>query len=920
MKKVFLRLPLPVKLMLAVLIPLVLLVFFAIQIFREKAERMELLGNYQFAINRSAQISQLVDALQAERRFAFGYALKNEFRTELITQRSRTDALLQQLLELDSSLRNMPAYTFLDSLPSVRRQVDDQVVAPPLVMNYYTNVIFRVNTFNGVSMGANQLLRPIAPELTSQKLLSEMVTYMGILRASIYMQLHLHQLNGTSVEGLRGIYDIFKSFEHEFRVKGSDSAQHAYDVLLAQSALRPTYQFVDTLFRGGVIDSNYNAERWWDISANGVDQLRSLQRATLNKAQKGVQQLYDQERDKRDKSLVYLIVALVLVAFVVSTVIVSISRQLNELNEAAVRIARGETGVHLQPQANDVVGSLTRSVMAIDASNQRLAEAADAIGSGRFDLDVHARSEKDVLGNAVVRMKSDLQQYAQESEDKLWQAAGMDAVNECIRGEKDPARLAYDALQTIADYCGAQVGLCYVRQQDHLEHRASYAVDDESKVQKQIAFGETLVGQAARKQKLMQLANVPEQFVKVRTGSGEAAPTQVVILPLVFNERTEGVLELAALQPFTPRVLAFLQQLQPVVGVALHTARNRARLQELLHETQAQSEELQAQHQELENINAELEAQAEKLQASEEELRVQQEELMEANQELEERTRLLEERNVLIAQRNREIQQKAEELAVSTRYKSEFLANMSHELRTPLNSILLLSRLLAENLEKNLSTDQVEYAQVIQSSGQGLLALIDEILDLSKIEAGKMELEFLPVPPAALVHDLRGMFMPLAQDKGLRFEVELDPSLPGQIETDKMRLEQVLKNLLSNALKFTTEGSVTLKLEAGAPGYVRFAVRDTGIGIPADKQALVFEAFRQADGSTRRKYGGTGLGLSISRELTRLLGGELRLESEPEKGSTFYFELPETRKIAEAAAGPPPAALPTRPDPAPAPV
>ncbi|HWH72586.1 MAG TPA: ATP-binding protein, partial [Candidatus Sulfotelmatobacter sp.] len=325
--------------------------------------------------------------------------------------------------------------------------------------------------------------------------------------------------------------------------------------------------------------------------------------------------------------------------------------------------------------------------------------------------------------------------------------------------------------------------------------------------------------------------------------------------------------------------------------MAIHSARDHQRLQELLEQTQAQSEELQAQHSELENINTELEAQAEKLQASEEELKVQQEELQQANQELEERSRLLEEKNELILERNHEIQLKAKELEQSTRYKSEFLANMSHELRTPLNSILLLSRLLTENHEGNLSTDQIEYARVIQGSGNGLLTLIDEILDLSKIESGKMELEYQSVAPEDIIHALDSMFAPLAKEKGIRFEINAAEDLPPAIETDRLRLEQILRNLLSNALKFTTEGSVTLDIENRGT-TISFAVKDTGIGIPADKQQTIFEAFQQADGSTRRKFGGTGLGLSISRELAKLLGGEIRLESEEGKGSTFTLLLP----------------------------
>jgi signal transduction histidine kinase/DNA-binding response OmpR family regulator len=340
----------------------------------------------------------------------------------------------------------------------------------------------------------------------------------------------------------------------------------------------------------------------------------------------------------------------------------------------------------------------------------------------------------------------------------------------------------------------------------------------------------------------------------------------------------------------------------------VHSIETRVKLQELLEETQAQTEELQSQHSELENLNLELEVQAEKLQVSEEELKVQQEELMQTNQELEERSRSLEEKNQLVLLRNLDIQKKAEELALSTKYKSEFMANMSHELRTPLNSILLLSRLLSENGGHNLSAEEIEYARVIRNSGQGLLQLIDEILDLSRIESGKLPLEHTIVPITEIIDDMRMLFGPIAKDKNLDLDIVTEEGTPAQLETDKLRLEQILKNLLSNAFKFTSNGSVTLTVRsASRPNFVEFSVADTGIGIPADKHQLIFEAFQQADGSTRRKYGGTGLGLSISRELSKLLGGEISLLSHPGDGSEFKVVIPQFKVEAAAL---PAAALP----------
>src|SRR5665213_394135 len=293
----------------------------------------------------------------------------------------------------------------------------------------------------------------------------------------------------------------------------------------------------------------------------------------------------------------------------------------------------------------------------------------------------------------------------------------------------------------------------------------------------------------------------------------------------------------------------------------------------------------------MESLNAEMEAQTQKLQASEEELRVQQEELLQSNQELEERTSLLEEKNQVVLERNLEIQQKSELIEQSSKYKSEFLANMSHELRTPLNSILLLSRVMTDS--KELDKEYVEYADVIQSSGQGLLRLIDEILDLSKIEAGKMSLEPAEVTLQQISNDLRGLFMPLAKDKSLDLQISIADNTSPVLRTDKMRLEQILKNLLSNAFKFTLHGAVALNIfNDDTRKKIILTVTDTGIGIPKEKQHLVFEAFQQADGSTRRRFGGTGLGLSISRELAKLLGGDITLQSAEGKGSEFTLTLP----------------------------
>ncbi|MET0242910.1 MAG: response regulator, partial [Flavitalea sp.] len=478
--------------------------------------------------------------------------------------------------------------------------------------------------------------------------------------------------------------------------------------------------------------------------------------------------------------------------------------------------------------------------------------------------------------------------------EKEWLQAGIAGLNDKMLGEKDLKALGESIIEFVTNFTESQIGSLYILQEDKsLKLISGYSLPG-NELRKRIAVGEGLVGQAAQSNKILSLDQLSEDNVAINISAGEVKPTSVVAIPLFFEGALKGVLELATIHHYNQNHKLYFEAVSENVGITINTAQSRTRLQELLEETQSQSEELQVQHRELENMNGELEMQSEKLQASEEELRVQQEELLQANQELEERTRLLEERNELIVERNLEIQQKAEELAVSTKYKSEFLANMSHELRTPLNSILLLSRLMSDNTEKNLTNDQVEFSKVIQSSGQGLLSLIDEILDLSKIESGKMELDYAQVFVQEVVNDLKGVFVPMALDRGLEFEVEKDSAVPEKIEIDKLRLEQILKNFISNALKFTAKGYVKLiiKLSESRSGFVQFTVKDTGIGIPKDKQHLIFEAFQQADGSTRRKYGGTGLGLSISRELARLLNGEITLVSEENTGSEFSVFVP----------------------------
>ncbi|WP_168735743.1 response regulator [Cohnella fermenti] len=423
--------------------------------------------------------------------------------------------------------------------------------------------------------------------------------------------------------------------------------------------------------------------------------------------------------------------------------------------------------------------------------------------------------------------------------------------------------------------------------------------------------GEGLIGQCALERAPIVLRNVPDDYAPIQSGLGGRKPLTIAVLPVPFENEVSAVIELSSFEEWTPIQMELLEQVTAALGVILDSVSSRQRTERLLAESRQLSELLQTQQEELRASNEELEEQTSILRLSEEKLKIQSEELQVINEEMELKTSYLElqkadieKQNELIRLSKQEVEEKAQELELASKYKSEFLANMSHELRTPLNSLLILSKSLAGNEERNLTEDQVESARIIYSGGQDLLRLINDILDLSKVEAGKMDIRLEPLPVVSIVRDLQYQFNPVAKERGLRFECRLADDLPEELMTDGQRTEQILRNLLSNAFKFTAEGCVRLDvLRAGSAEDIAgeepfegdaivFSVRDTGIGIPYSKQQAIFEAFQQADGSTSRRYGGTGLGLTISRELARLLGGRIRLASEEGQGSCFSLLLP----------------------------
>ncbi|WP_460382734.1 response regulator [Pseudomonas amygdali] len=492
---------------------------------------------------------------------------------------------------------------------------------------------------------------------------------------------------------------------------------------------------------------------------------------------------------------------------------------------------------------------------------------------------------------------------AERLQKVAWLRNGQSELAEQVLGQLTLNMLGRNILQFLTHYLGASVAAVYIRQ-DHggLTRAASYGFSREQEQQDQtIHSDEGIVGQAAQQDRIITLDELPENYFKVASGLGEGSPRSIVAVPTSNDDQVNGVIELGFLRPLTEQDLEFLELIADNIGTSIEAARYRQRLQEMLAETQQLNEELQVQQEELRTANEELEEQSRILKESQAHLETQQAELEQTNEQLADQSQALADQRDALDRNNEELsiaqaelQARADELQRASKYKSEFLANMSHELRTPLNSSLILAKLLAENPGENLTAEQVKFAESIYSAGNDLLNLINDILDISKVEAGKLEMRPENSSVSRLVEGLRSMFQPLAAEKKLAFTVDIQAGAPTMLFTDRQRLEQILKNLLSNAIKFTEAGAVSMVVSRQPGAGIVFIVRDSGIGIAEEHQQGIFEAFRQADGTTNRRYGGTGLGLSISRDLAALLGGSISVTSAPGQGSIFSLVLPES--------------------------
>lgn len=755
----------------------------------------------------------------------------------------------------------------------------------------------------------------------------------------------------------------------------------------------------------------------------------------------------DMVRDKAESEKVYnttisIVALLIIISILISIttaywIIRSIGKRVLFISNEAQKISNREfTHEKIQDEADDELTVILNSLIDINESFKEVADNANMVASGNYEIDLVAKSENDVLGKSIQKMMESLHKANVENKKYNWLTTGKNQLSENLISDKNIDDLLTSCITFLSNYIQANIGAMYLSDENNESMMlvGKYAFSESQK--QTFAFGEGLIGQVAKEQKPILVSGFKDTDVRIVSTVMDTKPNHLFISPVVFEGKTLGVVELGKISAFTETEKEFILSCMESIGVVINSTIAKEKINKLLaesnergiqlanakHEIEQQleglnevalvsitdihgnityvndrfvkvskyereeligknhrilksgrqpdglfvgmwkaisagriwsgeitnkakdgtfywvdttiipilnlegklerflsvrfditknkeqqemlkqlNEELREQQEELKQLNEELEEQAQNL-------KQQQEELQTANEELEEQTQALEQKNKEVEKARYEIEHQARQIELSSKYKSEFLANMSHELRTPLNSLLILSRDLAENKSKNLTEDQVESAEIIYKGGNDLLALINEVLDLSKIEAGKMSLNIEPVNIKQFSEDLYKTFKRHTEQKGLSFHVDLSDKLPVRINTDTQRLNQILKNLISNAIKFTDKGSVSLKFELQEQDKLRISVADTGVGIPQDKQKIIFEAFQQAEGGTSRKYGGTGLGLSISRELAKLLGGEITLQSKSNEGSVFTLiiplelkdsELNEPRKIQE---------------------
>lgn len=845
------------------------------------------------------KLSALIHEFQAERGLALLYIASNteKDRNKVVQQERLTDLAANQVQSFYREHQMQHGIVLvLDSLIIFR---EDQASYPEKLNRIKSLVLAEISK--------------VASRSDNTDIKNALEAHLSLLYAKDFFSrtknILLPALEGNSFR--RGEFAEFAEhkgqyeFSRErFLMRASEQLVEFYERAYSTKVIAEVHATLDSVLISGNPSGTVSSNDWWNKTNQVINALIKVETHSFDTIrQKAEAELAAINRDVITNVIAGFII-LLLIAFAVSLTIRQILFAIAELKRAAHKLSQGEVDFTVNVTSGDEMADLAESFNKMVAVKKLYAQTAEKIGKGNYQTPVLVRTSSDILGIALSNMKSDLERLSRENEVRTWLLTGNSTLNDHIRGDKATPVLATEVITQLTEFLNAQIGALYVRENGHLRLAGRYAYQENGE-DRIFTMGEGFIGQAAADGKRILFKDVPDDYIKVTSGLGDLKPKNILVYPFMYEGEVKGVAEIGAVKEFSALDLEFLDLVSNHIGIAINASQSRERLKHLLEQTQRQSEELEAQQEELKQFNEELLEKTRLLEKSEEELKSQQEELQLSNEELVEKAAILNEQKENLEFTKLQIEAKAHELELASQYKTEFLSNMSHELRTPLNSILILAQVLMENRNRTLSLKEIKFARTIYNSGNDLLKLIDEILDLSKIEAGKMELEVASFSIEILVQNLLNAFDQLAGSKRINFKIHCNNSVKVLI-SDQQRIEQILKNFLSNAFKFTSPGG-TIELLIGEPGpgvvfrkkalhhvsdLISFTVSDTGIGIPEEKLSIIFDAFQQVDGSTKRKYGGTGLGLSISRELANLLGGEIHVESQVGTGSKFTLYLP----------------------------
>jgi len=897
------------KLILVTLIPLIALVYYLQQTVADELRKKNAASQVLADVSQISALSSVIHELQKERALMTGYVASDGLtRQNLMSQRDDTDRSIMELNQILAEHRGqLNNLWLLDSLPAIRAKANDLAYGPEedaFFLDGKTLILEEVNKIllSSKSESVKNLFQDHLALLYAKE-------YLSWIRGYLAQAIAKQGFNYTEFVTVSSVFGRHEMNMQKLRKFGMTGMREALEKKYQGPFVNKTYAMINEALEDiDLKDFPVTIDTWYSNVTTTINSLKEIEDISSQQISKVASAELDQANNNLIRSILIAVLVIGLIVLVVSLIIKTIVNAVTKIKSAADLMVRGNVDINLEVPSKDEIGDLAVAFNEMIGVSRMYAGIADQIGKGDYSPVIRIRSEKDMLGTALNNMKTNLQKLSRENEIRTWLLTGNSELNNKLRGEKEVRALAQEVIIQLANYLKARVAAIYLRENGHLRMVGSYAFHHRKENSNSFVLGQGLVGQAALEKKPIVFSEIPENYLKITSALGNAVPKNVIVFPFVYENEVKGVIELGTPNEITELEMEFLNLAGENIAIAFNAAQSRTKMKELLEETQRQAEELEVQQEELKQANDQLQEKTSLLQKSEAELRAQQEELEQTNEELEEKANLLEEQKERLETAKMEIENKARELEVTNKYKSEFLANMSHELRTPLNSILILAQILSENKNKALGEKEVEFVRNIYNSGTDLLNLINEILDLSKVESGKIELEIADIQFDEIARDMDAMFSEVAASRSVEFTIDLQIGQLGTrfIATDRQRLSQIIRNLLSNAFKFTDKhGKVVMSVGKPSPNVIfrnrnlatggkvaAFAISDTGIGIPENKQSIIFEAFQQADGSTKRKYGGTGLGLSICRELAAALGGEIHLESAEGKGSTFTLYLP----------------------------